>query len=264
MPDDHKPSGHKDSDGKKESTNRHVYLESGVTLDIVDDLKKQHDTERREDKTAQDKQLTWTRVTAVLVAVYTLVMIWQVCLTRHSLKSTEAFATLNERPYIFLSFKENIHAIESGVINLSNGPAFTSSIIIANYGKSPALHVLEAGEVLVGDGLDKQIDNWFKEMGVPFFKTQNEKTGFYFLHNGIGVMDTTVMQGVGGVFSAVQVKGISIGIQPHLPAVTVGRIEYRDTIGNLYWTDICWMMEPFTEQPNKINLRPCTRHNEIH
>src|SRR4051812_1385987 len=78
------PAANEHPDSKKESTNRHVYIEPGAKIDIVDDLRKQHDTEREEDRSASKKQLFWTRLAAGLVLLYTLVTVAQAYLTRES------------------------------------------------------------------------------------------------------------------------------------------------------------------------------------
>ena len=99
---DHNPPNGKRGDGGKENTNRHVYIEPGAQIDIVPELKKQHATERKEDRTAQDKQLMWTKIAAVLIATYTLVMIWQACLTRQSNKTNREAMTTVQRAFVYI------------------------------------------------------------------------------------------------------------------------------------------------------------------
>jgi hypothetical protein len=73
----HPPANPKENSAQKETTNRHVYIEPGVQIDIVQDLKNQHKTERDEDKASHKSQIFWTKVTAVLVLIYTLIMGYQ-------------------------------------------------------------------------------------------------------------------------------------------------------------------------------------------
>jgi hypothetical protein len=62
------------SEGNSE---RHIYLESIAVLDVVEELKEQHNRERCEDASHQRKQLLWTIIAAGLVFLYTLTAFWQ-------------------------------------------------------------------------------------------------------------------------------------------------------------------------------------------
>jgi len=136
-------------------------------------------------------------------------------------------------------------------------------IHMKNFGKSPARNVFNVGEILVGDDLEKQADEWFAHIGLPLHKTIDTKTGFYALPNGIGVAGkSAIMQGVFGDVTAYQWRGRKANVSPKLPAICVDRIEYRDSVGNLYWTDICYKLG--ADPQGKIFPTLCTTHNEVH
>jgi hypothetical protein len=149
VPNDHRSPGHKDGEGEKESANRHVYIEPRVKIDIVDDLRKQRHAERSEDKTAQSKQLRWTKITAVLVAVYTLVMIVQTSLTRQSLKTTREFFEKDQRPWMAFDKQQGeAMSIKGKVAQLgANTGTVTLLYRLVNVGHLPAQVRIE-GEVL--------------------------------------------------------------------------------------------------------------------
>src|SRR2546421_63426 len=95
-----KPTTHGGNPADKETTKRHVYVEPGVQIDVVQDLKHQHETERAEDAAAHKKQLFWTRVAAVLVLIYTVVSGWQGFLTRNIASTAQDQAAAAQKQFI--------------------------------------------------------------------------------------------------------------------------------------------------------------------
>lgn len=239
IPKNHKPSDHKDAEGGEQSTNRHVFVEPGVKLDFTDGLKKQHETERTQDQTTQKKQLRWTMATAGLVAIYTLVMVWQGILTRDSLKATREFFERDQRPYVFSS---KVGGAQFG------GPNnwLVTMVWYQNYGKSPALRVTEKSEILHGNsGRDilKKADEWFRGLdGQPNRPDRQESI----LIQG----DTPTGQPVSSLTSAAG---------PNVPYAVVMQIVYFDMFGNRYWSDVCF----WSLTPDMVGTR-CPKHNEIH
>ena len=66
---------------------------------------------------------------------------------------------------------------------------------------------------------------------------------------------------------AFQRKNIVAGQQPSLPVTIVGRIQYFDTTGNMYWTDICYFVaatHTTTGEPSTPITPTCGQHNEMH
>jgi hypothetical protein len=75
--------------GPKEATKRHVYVEPGVQIDIVKDLKARHDAEREEDKASHQRQRFWIMVSTLLVFAYTLAMGYQAWLSRATMQTAQ-------------------------------------------------------------------------------------------------------------------------------------------------------------------------------
>jgi hypothetical protein len=87
------PTQPKESGSEEKSTDRHVYVEPGVKIDLVDDLRKQQQTYHEENTAQQRKQYFWTKVAAGLILLYTLFSGWQVKIAR------DTFNAAN-RPYV--------------------------------------------------------------------------------------------------------------------------------------------------------------------
>lgn len=155
----------------------------------------------------------------------------------------------------------------------SAGVSFQSASHITNVGKSPAVHVLEAAEILTSDeptdsstswsDLDKKVDTWFNNVGNPLKKTLNKTSGTYILANGLGVPEKTITQGASDLLIAIQTKNITS--QPHYPAELIARIEYQDKDGKKYLTDMCYrvvkLVDSGSGQPFAM---ACSTHNEFH
>ena len=57
----------KQGESEEESTKRHVYIEPGVKVDLVDDLKQQYKASQGESTTHSNKILFWTKISAALL-----------------------------------------------------------------------------------------------------------------------------------------------------------------------------------------------------
>src|SRR5258708_4102432 len=104
-----KPKGEKDhpqSEAEqrtrgKESTKRHVYVEPGVKIDFVQDLRDKYDSSQTEDATHSKKILFWTQVSAVLLFIYAGLTAWQGSLTRESINNNSKQFQIDQRPYLW-------------------------------------------------------------------------------------------------------------------------------------------------------------------
>jgi hypothetical protein len=72
---------------KKESTNRHVYVEPGAQIDFVEDLRKEYRANQDKSTTHSEKQLFWTKVAAFLLLLTAGLTGWQ---GRSSQKAADA------------------------------------------------------------------------------------------------------------------------------------------------------------------------------
>jgi hypothetical protein len=105
---DHPPHGEKKPEGNEKSTNRHVYVEPGVQIDLVEDLKQKYETAQSANATHSNKILFWTKISAALLFIYaglTLVQSCQAIKSANAAKSAADTAKqalhVSERPYIF-------------------------------------------------------------------------------------------------------------------------------------------------------------------
>jgi hypothetical protein len=128
----------KQPSGEEKSTKRHVYVEPGVQIDFVKDLKDQHETNQTENRTQQKKQLFWTRIAAGLILLYTAFSGWQVLLTNTAINDGRQNFIKDHAPYIWVT-------PEIPVLNL-NEP-FRWDFQYSNYGRSPALELHSCAHV---------------------------------------------------------------------------------------------------------------------
>jgi hypothetical protein len=100
-------SGNKQAEGEEKSTNRHVYVEPGVQIDLVQDLKKTYQSSQTDSTTHGNKQLFWTKISAGLLFLVALIycgqlyqMIDQNRLTRESFKAVQGAVVSFSAPQI--------------------------------------------------------------------------------------------------------------------------------------------------------------------
>lgn len=63
--------------GKEKPSNCHVYIDQGVKIDFVDDLREQYKTSHNYQKIQQNEQLFWTKIAAGLLLVTAIFAGWQ-------------------------------------------------------------------------------------------------------------------------------------------------------------------------------------------
>ena len=147
---DHQNSSNTHNQAEEKSTKRHVYIEPGVQIDIVQDLKNQHKAERQEDTAAHKKQLLWTKITAFLVVAYTSVMIWQACLTRQSINDARSNFNAYYRPFIGVSGID-VTKVVSGRGSDQRAVGIKYSIAVKNFGPVPGEGVVINQKIWFGN-----------------------------------------------------------------------------------------------------------------
>jgi len=97
----------KQASGEEKSTNRHVFVEPGVQIDLVQDLKEKYETSQQQSEAHSKKILLWTKVSALLIFIYAGLTWWQGCYTRKAANAASdavAFARqqfrMDQRPYM--------------------------------------------------------------------------------------------------------------------------------------------------------------------
>jgi hypothetical protein len=103
-PTEEKPSAKQDNGhGEKESTKRHVYIEPGAKIDLVEDLKKEYESANTDTSTHNQKQLFWAKITTALIVITAGFTFWQGYLTRRIANTGEDGLHLQTRPWLGVS-----------------------------------------------------------------------------------------------------------------------------------------------------------------
>src|ERR1039458_4873190 len=121
---------------EEKTTNRHVYVEPGVQIDFVKDLREQYKT-TQESNTAHNKKVVfWTKVGAGLILVYATITFVQTCYTKKAAEQAIKSMQVEERAWVgvrSLAPQGMPHPI------IAPDSDFGMSAVIENGGKSPAL-----------------------------------------------------------------------------------------------------------------------------
>jgi hypothetical protein len=105
----------KHSEGGEPSTNRHVFVEPGVQIDLVPDLKKTYQSSQSDSTTHNKKQLLWTQISAGLILIYAALTFWQGCLTRDISQTAIKQLSVSQRPLVGLD--DSLDAFSAGAID---------------------------------------------------------------------------------------------------------------------------------------------------
>jgi hypothetical protein len=239
---------------EEKSTSRHVYIEPGVQIDIVKDLKEQHKTERTENTAAHKKQLFWTKIASGLLFLTAIFAFWQGLLTRESINNNSRQFQIDQRPYVlpleYFSEKDvHIVANERMWVNFN----------WVNYGKSPAVRSRGKWCIFIGANAMQQADEWFAALGDKPFTEDGEKESI--VPPGI---PSDPEKKFPGTFSTAQTdhslkpEEAYYILHTDWPIAIVLRKQYYDLAGNRYWTDACFSRFESGAFP------ACGKHNEIH
>jgi hypothetical protein len=168
----------KENSGKEESTKRHVYVESGVQIDLVESLREKYDTAQSDDASHNKKVLFWTKVSAVLLFIVIVIYYFQLRAMIDAVIATRQASEREQRAWFSAkAIPEKIDPVHF----------FTYPLRIDNFGKTPGrkvdavtwLEILpssespdltghetkygagfehEVGEIVPGDHIELQVD----------------------------------------------------------------------------------------------------------
>ena len=188
-PKKRKPARLTDGDDDRpedKGTKRHVFIEPGVQIDLVESLKNQHGAERNEDTTNQKTQLRWTKGATVLLVLTAGFTGWQGWMNRQLVKTAQDTYNAVDRPYV------GVAGVGVVLLRPSPGGGFTKidkledrqlatrmsiAIEVKNFGSVPAFNV--ANSIKAGmDGMPVSIDpNTSTKQGSELFPTQTLSLG---------------------------------------------------------------------------------------
>lgn len=214
------------------------------------------------DEASKIKRVEWVGGSIIFLAALVYYGTQIVSSILSPIQAEKHFAN-EQRPYILII--EGV-PVEVRILNSTFGNFLASAFPIRNSGKSPAMHVLIAAEVLSGDKLDTQVADWYPRMGMPIKSNYDDLRKMYALPNGIEVPESTIIQEGRSVVSAEDIKGMIADKPPASPPVAVvARIQYRDMSDNLYWTDLCYYVGKAQTSgvPSQLAV-PCPGYPEVH
>jgi hypothetical protein len=218
--------------GEDKSTNRHVYVEPGVQIDLVKDLKEKYEAAQADNTAHSNKILFWTKISAALLFIYAALNWWQACSAHDTLKAIKEQFRLDQRPYIsVVSFQ-----ILDGILPATSKPKERQEFEIGkplvvtvetkNVGKSPAINSTFHYHILFGEGLNK-----FK-----IEPTDKGKRGPTIDPGAVRFMTTVSLIDTYSRESANLNTSDVINWDGSEPLYVFGRISYEDTSGHFYCT----------------------------
>ena len=250
-----RPARPEQDGGEEESTKRHVYVEHGVKIDLVEDLKQQQQSSEAHRSTHQKRQLFWTKVASGLLLLTAGLTAWQGFLTRQIIKDASKQFRIDQRPYVWTN-----ESAEPFGMHVVKGERLTLSVDWVNYGRSPALREASLGQIYIGPNAMQQADRWFAGLGdKPLPPPPDGLLKERVIPPGIGSRD----RGFGGFstfFSDHELTEDEFDYIMHTDRsiAIIIRVDYYDAYGNRYWDDICLSRFQNGAIPH------CDRHNEIH
>lgn len=139
----------KDAEGGKEPSNANVYIESGIQIDLVKDLKEQYKAEHDETTAHNKKQLFWTKIAALLVAIYAFLTWWQGSSTKDAANAAKEAASIADRTMKIdqRAWIECVAVINKGSITVNQPLA--GDVKFGNIGKTPANHIAVDASLVV-------------------------------------------------------------------------------------------------------------------
>ena len=126
------------NESAEEASNMQPVVRGRVEIDLVHDFREQYQAQQSQNTTTQQKQLRWTKIGSILVAIYTAIMLLQAWLVWESFGSVQ-------RAFIKLGAINNTHALER--TNLGTQGLWLDSVMWENIGNTPAVGVVGAFSV---------------------------------------------------------------------------------------------------------------------
>jgi hypothetical protein len=236
----------RDKHGDKESTKRHVYIEPGAQIDLVEDLKNEYKTANTDSNTRNDKQLFWAKVSAGLIFVYAGLTFWQGCSTqraadaaKHSAETTREAMILDQRPWVYA---DNVELPLEPQLNVP----FFFHTWMSNAGKTPATDVL----------ITEQTKWWNSEPDFPDFSNMPEPTPAQLVMPGIDKYEANSTPVMMDKFPYIGAYEQTRESRLYL----LMKISYCDGFGNRYWTTMC-ISHGYGTKPK--DMRYCAHGNAV-
>src|SRR5258708_7770052 len=134
----------------KETSNRHVYVEPGAQIDLVEDLKKEYKTANKETSTNNDKQLFWTKVASGLLVITAFFTGWQLSIASNTFRATVRPYVGEEGVNYMYFFPSSDGTMEQSPIWIPEATSIQMKIPIKNFGPVPATNFKADWKVMFG------------------------------------------------------------------------------------------------------------------
>jgi hypothetical protein len=132
----HNPQ-HSESPHKDESTKRHVYVEPGVQIDLVERFRNEYDASQKQNARYNKSILFWTKVSAGLIFIYAALTLWLGWSSKRAADAAGHTLYFDERAWVVpegaRTFNPPTNAIEVG-------KPLIIRVGYENTGKSPAIN----------------------------------------------------------------------------------------------------------------------------
>lgn len=223
------------SGSEEKSTNRHVYVEPGVQIDFVQDLKDQKDSERGEDKADKRRQLFWTKIGSGLVLLYTFASIIQVWI------SSQAYlaARDQQRPYVLaeLGGENAISERQRFDAEIQAYHQLIFDVSLNNEGSSPARITERSNpQIVIGenalDAIDKCSITYYKDNTILAPRTSNPR----------GSPGITLTAARTPILTDEQIA--QIYKNRNYRVAIYGGVKYTGPRGGQYLTQYCYLFVP--------------------
>jgi len=258
----HAPNPDKAS-GHGEHTKRHVYVEPGVQIDLVKDLREKYETSQNDGTTHNKRQLRWTKISAGLLLIYVGLTMWQAWSAQLSLNAIRTQFRIDQRGWLRFDAAPANPGDERVLWNLSVNQPIMYPLKVANTGKTPATNVYMKIFVDIIDASQEppldHVDSGEVGTAYPFGSI---RAGIVFPNTDFR-QDVVRPQRGGGPRVATQDEVDALKNGSAYLAV-YGIISYDDALGAHRWTKFCkWIPRDGLVAYDRFNTLECVRYNSV-
>jgi hypothetical protein len=251
----HPPSNAGEGQSKEGTTGRHVYIEPGAKIDLVQDLKDEYKSTNKETGEHSRKGLFWTKVAAGLLVITAFFAGWQSYSAKRSADAAIIAANaahdtlaLSERPWVGLMGAGHLN------IELAKDQPIKVTVDLQNTGKSPALNESGVGHLST------------HPLGTPMpnfdCSKKDASAPIALMPNAIGqVTITTERVGSAGTNLILHDPELQMVQSGRIQLYIYGCIWYDDTFQQPHRTDYCLLYIPSKVSGIPGQFAACPTHN---
>ncbi len=232
---------------EKESTKRHVYVEPGVQIDLVKDLKEQYEASCKESTAQANKMLLWTKIGAGLVLIYAAITGAQWWELRQNFR-------VDERAWLKFEAAPQQPGDQTFSWQLTVGQPVTYPLRVVNVGKTAAKNVDMKFFIDIVDA-DKE----------PPLSRVDSSRGFPFGHITTGIVfpsqdfkQTVIRPGNGAAAQLATGDEVRAMEEGKAYLAVYGIISYDDIFQIHRWTKFCTFLGD-----GQFRAQDCATYNAV-